>query len=154
PGDNGGGDHQKGAEQGGAEHGEPRARVDEYAEQPGRDKAADPGANGVGERDGKRPDFQWEGLGRRQIGGAGRGRGKEEDYRPGPGLRRGGEKAQREEQPTDRQKDAGDAVGEREHGLAAERVEKAPENDGPQHVADGEGQDVPAYVVRPHAIEV
>jgi hypothetical protein len=65
-----------------------------------------------------------EDLAHREIGGAGPGRGEEEDDAPGDRLGQRGERALVEQVCGDREPDAGQDVRPGDHRLAADRVEQ------------------------------
>ncbi len=70
-----------------------RAGIDQHAEQPRRDDAADRGAGRIDHRDREGARFERKNLARREISRARRRRSEEKDHDPRDGLRRAGEHA-------------------------------------------------------------
>jgi hypothetical protein len=107
------------------------------------------GAGRVEERDRHRPGLHREDLRDRQVRGAAPGRREEEDDAPGDRLCRRVERPVLNRQAGDDQQDPGQDVGARDHRLAADRVEEAPEQQRAEEVADRDGiryqADAPAF---------
>ena len=121
-------DHQRGAEEVPAAicvMSSRRGVVDELAEQQRPGDAAGRGADRVEERDAQRPGLHREDLADGQVGGAGAGRGEEEDHHAGD--RQGDRVRAPEAEARDAQQHAGEDVGAGDHPDAADGVEQRAE---------------------------
>ena len=112
------------------------AGVDQVAEEQRPGDAAGRGADRVEEGDRERPRLHREDLADGQVGGAGAGRGDEED-RQHEGHERPGREAVAEQEDAERRGQRRRAeVGGGDHRLAPDRVEEAAEGERPEEVGD------------------
>ena len=129
------------------------AALDQRAEERRRGEAADAGADRVEDRDRDRAHLQREHFAHREVGGARRRGREEEDRGPRERLRVRIEEALHERQAGQRERDARQRIGRRDHAAPAHAVEEGAQQQRPEHVAHREGQDEEADLLGIDAVE-